>query len=109
MPTCDTSDAVNDVVNHLLADGIVTTSIVVGGILLSADEKLGVEELAVSTGADLVDRGRVKVDEDGSGNMLATAGLSEEGLKRSSITDVLGVGIRATVSSEAVLEEVARS
>ena len=38
------ADAVEDVVDELLADGVVSTGIVVSGILLSADELLGVEE-----------------------------------------------------------------
>lgn len=40
-------------VNKLLADGVVATGIVVGSILLAADELLGVEELLVGAVADL--------------------------------------------------------
>ena len=58
----------------------MTTGIVVGGILLAADEQLGVEELAVGAGANLVDRGGVKIDEDGSGDIFAAAGLGKEGV-----------------------------
>ncbi len=57
--TGNTADAVDDVVHHLLSDGVVAAGIVVGGILLAADEELGVEELAVAAGADLVDGGRI--------------------------------------------------
>lgn len=71
--TRNLADAVNHGINELLADGVVTTSIctvasvsgqsiqfvngltVVRGILLSADEQLGVEQVLVSTSTDLVD------------------------------------------------------
>lgn len=37
--TSDTSNAVNDVVNHLFADGVVPTGVVVGSIFLATDQK----------------------------------------------------------------------
>lgn len=85
----------------------MTAGVVVGSILLAADQHLGVEELAVATSTDLVDRGRVQVDEERSRNMLAAASLREEGLEGTRITDIFGVRVGATVSAEAVLEEVA--
>ena len=48
------TDAVQDEVHDLLADGVVAPGVVVGGILLTGDELLGVEELAVGPGSDLV-------------------------------------------------------
>jgi hypothetical protein len=104
--TSDTAHAVNDAINHLLADGVVATGIVVGGILLSADQKLGVEERAVIAGADLIDRGRVEINEDGAGDVFAVARLGEEGLERTRIANVRIFRIREAVSSETVLEEV---
>ena len=41
-------------VDDLLADGVVAPGVVVGSILLAGDELLGVEELAVGPGSDLV-------------------------------------------------------
>lgn len=105
--TGNTAHAVDDGVDHLLADGVVSASVIVGSILLAADQELGVEELAVGAGPDLVDRRGVEVDEDGPGHILAVARLGEEGLEGTSIANVLGVGIRASVRSETVLEEVA--
>ena len=75
------SDAVEDQVNDLLANGVVTTGVVVGGILLTSDQLLGVEELTVGTGADLVDDGRLQIDEDGTWDVLAGASLGEEGVE----------------------------
>ena len=47
-------DPVQDQVDDFLADGVVATSVVVGGIFLSGDELLRVEELAVCAGPDLI-------------------------------------------------------
>lgn len=85
----------------------MATGVVVGSILLAADQELGVEELAVGAGADLVDRGGVQVDEDGARNVLAIARLGEEGLEGATVTDILGIGVWATIGSETVLKEVA--
>jgi len=48
----------------------VTTSVVVGSIFLAANQLLRVEELAVSSSSDLVDDGRLQIDEDGTRNVL---------------------------------------
>ena len=76
------ANAVEDQVNDLLANGVVTTGVVVGGILLTSDQLLGVEELTVGTGADLVDDGGLQIDEDGTWDVLAGASLGEEGVER---------------------------
>ena len=49
-------------------DGVVAAGEVVGGILLTGDKLLRVEELAVSTRADLIDHGRLQVDLRNSGH-----------------------------------------
>ncbi len=74
----------------------MTTSIVVCSVFFSADQQLGVEELAVLTGADLVNRGGVEVDEDGARDVFVVAGLVEEGFICTSIADS-GVGVRTTI------------
>ena len=48
------SDAIENKINELLSNGVVATGIVVGSILLSGDQLLRVEELAVRTGTDLI-------------------------------------------------------
>lgn len=105
--TGNTTDAVHDGVNLFLANGVVTTGIVVGGILGAVDEKLGVEELAVRAGAELVDGRGVEVDKQGTGNMLSVARLGEEGLEGAGIANILRVGVGSAVRAQAVLEKVA--
>jgi len=68
-------------VDDLLADGVVATGEVVGGVLLAGDELLRVEELPVGAGADLVDHGGLEVDEHRAGDVLARTGLGEEGVE----------------------------
>jgi hypothetical protein len=50
--------------------------------------------------------GRVQIDEDGTGDVFAVAGFGEESLERASLRQMLRVGIRTTVGSKAVLEQV---
>jgi hypothetical protein len=81
-----------------------------------------VEQLTVASSSDLVNGlrqsvcspanrvfatyRRVQVDEDGSGNVFATARLGEEGLKRAALVEVLGLGVGAAIGQQAVLEKV---
>ena len=48
------SDPVEDEVDDLLTNGVVTSSVVVGSILLTSDELLGVEELTVCASSYLI-------------------------------------------------------
>lgn len=85
----------------------MTTGVVVGSILLAADQQLGVEELSVAASSDLVNGRGVEVDEERSRDVFAIASLGKERLVGSAVDDVLGVGVRTTIGAEAVLEEVA--
>jgi len=74
-------DPVQNQVNDLLANGVVTTGIVVGGILLASDELLGVEQLAVCASAHLINYSWLQINKDGTWHMLASACLAEEGVE----------------------------
>ena len=98
--------AVEDEVHDLLTDGVVTTGVVVGGVLLSGDDLLRVEQLAVGTGADLIDDGGLQIQEDGAGDVLAGTGLGEEGVV-GIILDTDGlVGGHGTIRLDTVLKAV---
>jgi hypothetical protein len=100
------ADPVKDEVNNLLSDGVVTTGVVVGGILLSGDDLLRVVELTVGSGADLVTHGGLEVDVDGTGDVLSGTSLGEEGVEGVvAATDGL-VGGHLAVRLDAVLEAV---
>mmetsp|Transcript_4124 Transcript_4124/g.11639 ORF Transcript_4124/g.11639 Transcript_4124/m.11639 type:complete len:313 (+) Transcript_4124:715-1653(+) len=100
------ADAVQDEVDNLLANGVVATGKIVGGILLSGDELLGVEQLTVGAGADLVDDGRLQVNEDGTGHMLAGTSLGEEGVEGIIATSNSLVGGHLAIGLDAVLQAV---
>ena len=91
------ADAVEGQVDDLLADGVVPAGEVVGGVLLAGDELLRVEELAVGARADLVDDGRLEVEEDAARDVLARARLGEEGVEgvvsRADVGRGLAVGL----------------
>jgi len=75
------TDSVEAEINNLLTDGVVTTGEVVGGILLTGDELLWVEELSVGTSADLIDDGWLEIEEDASWDVLSSTSLGEEGVE----------------------------
>jgi len=68
-------------VHNFLANGVMTTGIVVSGILLSSDELFGVEQLAVSSGSDFINNSGLQIQEDSTGNVLASTSLREEGVE----------------------------
>ena len=61
--------------------GVMATGEVVGSVVFTADELFRVEKLTVSTGPDLVDHSGLKVDKDGTWDVLARTGLTEEGVE----------------------------
>jgi hypothetical protein len=69
----DPADLVENLVDHLLSNGVVTTSIVVRGVLLAGDHVLGVEKATVGAGADFIDHIGLEITVDGTGNIFALA------------------------------------
>jgi hypothetical protein len=98
------ADSVEAEINNLLTDGVVTTGEVVSGVLLTGDELLGVEQLAVGAGSDLIDNGGFEIEEDATGNVLASTSLGEEGVESVVATADGLVGGHLTVGLDSVLE-----
>jgi hypothetical protein len=67
------SNFVEDLVDKLLAHGVMATRVVVGGVLLAADHLLRVEEGAVGASADLVNDVGLEIAVDGAGNVFSLA------------------------------------
>ena len=98
------ADAIEDKVDDFLTDGVVATGEIVASVLLAGDQLLGMEQLAVGTGANLVDDCGLEIDEDGTGNVLAGTGLGEKGVEGIiTATDGL-VGRHLTIRLDTVLE-----
>ncbi len=72
------SDSIQAKVNDLFSNSIVTPGKVIGSVLLSRDELLGMEELPVGSGPDLIDDSGLEVYEDRPGHMFSRSRLTEE-------------------------------
>jgi len=75
------TDSVKDKIDDFLSDGVVTTSVVVGGIFLSGDQLFRVEELTVGTSADFVNDSWLKIDKDGTWDVLSGTSFREKGVE----------------------------
>ena len=98
------SDSVKGKIDDFLTNGVVTSGEVVGGIFLSGDELLGVEELSVGTSSDFIDDSGFKIEEDRSGNVLSGTSLREEGVEGIVTTTDGLVGGHLTIRLDTVLE-----
>ena len=98
------SDSVKAEIDDLLTNGVVTSGEVVGGILLTGDELLWVEQLSVGSGSDLIDDGWLEIEEDGSWDMLSSTSLGEEGVEGIITTTDGFIGWHLTVWLDSVLE-----
>ena len=70
---CDCANFIQDLINELLADGVVATRVVVGSILLSSDHLVGVEKAAVGTGANLVNNVGLQIAVDCTWHIFAVS------------------------------------
>jgi hypothetical protein len=100
------ADAVEDQVDDFLANGVVTTSVVVGGVFLAGDQLLGVEQLTVGSGADFIDDSWFQVNEDGTWDVLASSSFAEEGVEGVIATSDGLVRGHLTIWLDSVLEAV---
>lgn len=69
----DAADLVQDTVDHFLADGVVTTGVVVRSVLLASDHLFGVEKASVGASADLVDHIGLQITVDSTGDIFSLA------------------------------------
>ncbi len=100
------ANAVQHEVHDLLADGVVTTSVVVGGILLTRNHLLGMIKLAVGSSADFVAHSGLKIDHDATRNVLAGSSLGEESIEGVIATTCCLVGRHLAIRLDSVLKAV---
>jgi hypothetical protein len=92
--------------HNLLSDGVVTTSVVVSGILLASNELLRMEQLSVGTSPHFINDSGLEIKEHGTGNVLASTSLGEEGVEGIvSVTNGL-VGGHLSIGLNSVLKTV---
>ena len=78
------ADAVQDKINDLLAHGVVTTGVVVGGVFLAGDQLLRVVQLTVGAGTDLVAHSGSRSTKTQRGTCLPAPVSEKKVLKESS-------------------------
>jgi len=98
------SDSVETEINDFLTNGVMSSGEVVGGVFLSGDELLWMEELSVSSGSNFIDNGWFKIKEDGSWNVLTSTSLGEEGVEGIVTTTDRFVGWHLTIWLDSVLK-----
>jgi len=79
---CQLTNAVQDNVDDLFANRVVTPGVVIGCVFFAGDELFRVEELSVSSGPDFVNDGGLQIDEDGARNVFTGPSLGEESVER---------------------------
>ena len=99
-------DPVQTEINNLFANGVVTTSVVVGSILLSGDELFGVEELSVGSTPYFINDCGFQVEEDSTGNVLSRSSLAEESVESIITTSDGFVRRHLTIRLDTVLQTV---
>ena len=75
------SDSVEAEINNFFTNCVMSSGEVVGSIFLSGDELFWMEELSVGSGSDLINDGWLKIEEDGSWDVLSGTSLGEEGVE----------------------------
>jgi len=67
----NTSNLVQNLIDELFANGIMATSVVVGGVLLSSDHLFRVEKAAIGTSSDLIDNIGFEIAVDGARDIFS--------------------------------------
>merc|ERR1719387_807726 len=98
------AEAIQHEIDDLFADGVVSAREIVRGVLLAADQLLGVEELTVRARADLVHAGGLQVHEHAARHVLARARLAEESVESIIASTNRLVAWHLAVGLDAVLE-----
>jgi hypothetical protein len=75
------ANSVQNKVDNFLANGVMTTGVVIGSVFLSGDQLLWVVKLAVGASADFVNDSWLEVNVDGAGDVLASTSLREKGVE----------------------------
>ena len=100
------SDPVEDQIDEFFSDGVVATSVVVGGIFFTGDQLLWVEQLPVGSGPHLVDDSWLQINKDSPWHVFAGTSFREKGVEGVVTTADGLIGRHLTVWLDAVLEAV---
>merc|ERR1711997_1102272 len=76
------SDSIEYKINDFLADGVMTSCIVIGSIFFSSYQLFWVEELAVGSSSYLIHNSRLEIDKYSTRDMFSCSGLREKSVER---------------------------
>jgi hypothetical protein len=100
------ADLIHDSVNDILSNGVVTAGIVIGSIFLSGNDTLRVVKSAVVTSTDRITYSWLEIDQYRTGDMFASLGFREEGVKSSVFYAYAGVARHGSILFDSMLEAV---
>jgi hypothetical protein len=100
------TDTIQDLIDNLLSDSVVTACVVVGSILFAINNLLRMVELTVRSMTDFVTNRWFQIDIDGTRNMLASASLRKEGVEGVFALSDRIVLLHGTIGVDTVLEAV---
>jgi hypothetical protein len=100
------TDLVQYLVDDILSNGVVTTSVVICSIFLSRDDGLWVIKSSVVSSTDRVSNSRLKIYHNSARNVLSTLGLSEESIVRRVFNSSTVISWNESILSNSVLEAV---
>lgn len=92
-------------INDLLSDSVVTTSVVVRGVLLAGHERLRMEKGTVGASLDLVNDIGLQIDVKRAGNVFSGSSLREEG-REASVCLGRRIGCETAIWAQAVFDGV---
>merc|ERR1711997_376662 len=76
------SDSIEYKINDFLADGVMTSCIVIGSIFFSSYQLFRVEELTIGSSSYLIYNSRFEIDEYSTRDVLSCSGLREKSVER---------------------------
>ncbi len=100
------TNAIEHLVDDLLANRVMATSIVVGRILLARYQLFGMEQLTVGSCADLIDNSWLEINKYGTRHVLASSSFAEEGVERIVTTSDSLVAWHLTIGLDAMFEAI---
>jgi hypothetical protein len=100
------ADLVYDGINDVLSDRVVTTSVVIGSILLSVDNGLRMVEALVLSCTNGVTDGGLKIDHNSTRDVFAVLGFAEKGVEGTVLLARGWVVVHGSIRIDSVLHAV---
>lgn len=75
---CQQTGPIQNKIDDLLPNRVMSPGVIVGSVLFASDHLLGVEQMSIDAGPDLVYDGWLEIDEDRSRDILLVARVAEE-------------------------------